>query len=122
MAYSKSRVKIPTNPEDLLKLGKSIYDKHKADATTSPLNTLTDFKWDDEGPKLALAEAKHNEAEELKKKMEAAYKQRDLLMANTTAIIRASRDVLSGINSQNMKRLGDWGFTVDDSPTSAKKP
>lgn len=74
-----------------------------------------------EGPKLDSALAKHNEAEELRKKMEAAYKERDLLLTDMPKIIRASRDILTGINSQNMKRLGDWGFTVEAAGTSTKR-
>jgi hypothetical protein len=36
---------------------------------------------------------------------------------------KASRDVLTGIYRKNMKRMGDWGFTVDDTPkaTAASK-
>ena len=122
MSNSKMRVDIPKNPEELLKLATSVNKKHTADGAASPLNLLTDYKWATEGPKLALAQAKHDEAEGYKKKMETAYRERDLIMANTTKIVRASRDVLTGINRDNMKRLGDWGFTVEASAAPTAKP
>lgn len=53
--------------------------------------------------------------------MEIAYREHGLLMANTTGIIRASRDILTGINRENMKRLGEWGFSVEASTTSSSK-
>ena len=115
------RVEIPKNPEELLKLATSVYTKHTTDGTTSPLNTMVDYKWSNEGPKLPLAQAKHDEAENLKKRMEAAYAERDLLMANTAKIVRSSRNILMGINPDNMKRLGDWGFTVESSAAPATK-
>lgn len=121
MATQKMRVPIPRNPEELIRLGSSVFKKHVQDADASPLKSMKDYNWETEGPKLDKALAKHNEAEELKKKMEAAYKERDLLLANTVPIIRASRDILAGINSQNMKRLGDWGFTVEASAVAARK-
>lgn len=121
MTNSKMRVEIPKNAGDLLKLSTSIYKKHTEDGVNSPLRLMIDYKWENEGPKLALAQAKHEEAEALKKKMEEAYRERDLLMANTASIVRASRDVLAGINKDNMKRLGEWGFTVDSSVASGPK-
>lgn len=55
--------------------------------------------------------------------MEAAYKERNLLMVNIVPIYRASRGIFKGINNQNMKCLGDWGFTVEAKQAPApKKP
>jgi len=121
MANNKMRVPIPKNAEELIKLGSSIFNKHLVEKALSPLNSMADYKWETEGPKLPKALAKHLEAEELRKKMEAAYKERDLILANTAGIIRASRDILVGVNRQNMKRLGDWGFTVESTVAATKK-
>ena len=82
---------------------------------------MVDYKWETEGPRLALAQEKHEEAELLKKKMETAYRECYLLMSGTTNIVRASRDILAGINRENMKRLGDWGFSVEASAAAKKK-
>ncbi|MDP4210713.1 MAG: hypothetical protein Q8928_18035 [Bacteroidota bacterium] len=122
MANTKMRVEIPQNSEDLLSLATSIYNKHANDPGSSPLNLIADYKWEEEGPKLALAKAKHEEAIMHKKKMEEAYRERDLIMANTPNIVRATRDLLAGINRENMKRLGDWGFSVQASAAAKVKP
>lgn len=121
MSEVKMRVEIPKNPKELLLLATSIYTKHTNDGDSSPLLLINDFSWKIEGPKLVSAEAKHQEAEKYKKLMEAAYRERDLMMADTANIVRASRDILSGINRENMKRLGEWGFTVDASAASKSK-
>lgn len=34
--------------------------------------------------------------------------------------VTSARDILLGLNKGNEKKLGDWGFVVDDSPTPAK--
>ncbi len=120
MATSKMRVKIPSNPVDLLKLATDISTKNTDDGATSPLNAMKDFSWAIETPKLVQAQAKHDEAEEFRKKMETAYKERDLIMTNVKGIIRASRDVLMGINSSNMKRLTEWGFSVESTPAASR--
>jgi len=121
MANDNMRVDIPRAAGDLLKLVTVINKKHLADAANSPLKLLTDIKWETEGPKIALAQAKHDEAEMLRAKMEMAYKERDLLMANFPSIARSSRDLLKGINSKNMKRLADWGYSVESSPAPKAK-
>jgi hypothetical protein len=121
MPTTKMRVDIPKGAEDLIDLGEDIYKKHQTEGATSPLNQLVDYTWEVEGPKLSQAKEKHLEAESLKKKMEEAYRERDLLMTNTTQIIRASRDILTGINSANMKRLSEWGYDVTASTAPASK-
>lgn len=120
MASTKMRVPIPSNPQDLLNLATDISTKNTADGATSPLNSMKDYSWAVEAPKLVQAQAKHDEAEEYKKKMETAYKERDLIMTNVKGIIRASRDILMGINSNNMKRLTEWGFSVESTPASSR--
>jgi hypothetical protein len=81
---------------------------------------LQDITWADEGSKVSVALSKHNEAETLKLQMEQAYRERDLLMKNIPAVVKNSRDLLTGIHRENMKRLGEWGFSIDDSPRAKK--
>lgn len=120
MSNTKARVVIPSNPADLLALAKSISDKHIADAANSPLNALVDNKWSVSQPYVAPAIAKHAEAELYKKKMEEAYKERDKHIDEITESVKASRDVLMGINKKNAKVLGQWGFVVNDTPVASK--
>ena len=98
------KVEIPKNIEELIDLGTSINTKHELDGVASPLNSMKDYSWQVEGPKLPLGLAKHLEAEELKRQSEIAFKERDLLLTNTVAIIRASRDILLGVNHQKPER------------------
>lgn len=122
MALSKKmRVVIPTAPADLLELEAAVYAKHLADGASSVLKNLEDRDWAVDGPKIALAKIEHDKAEDFKLKMEKAYKNRDLLMAPIKDTLLSSRDVLTGIMRSNMKRLGDWGFTVNDTPKPKKK-
>jgi hypothetical protein len=59
------RIVIPTNVGELLKLATLVYKKHQADGANSYLHSLEDYKWDEVGPNLELAAAKHDEAEKL---------------------------------------------------------
>ena len=72
MSNGNVRVKIPENVEQLLQLAAAIYQKHQSDATGSLLNALEDYKWDDLGPSVSPALAKHLEAEKLRMQMEKA--------------------------------------------------
>lgn len=122
MSTQKMRVEIPENPKLLLDLALEIHAKHTADGSSSPLNSITANNWSQEGPKIELCLQKHNEAESLKSQMEKAYKDRDLLLSGIQKAVRASRDVLTGVNHDNMKRLSEWGFNVIESAKSPSKP
>jgi hypothetical protein len=115
MSYSKMRVEIPSNPAEMLSLAKNINQKHIEDGNASPLIAITSNNWVEEGPKIDYCLEKHNEAEAYKAKAEAAYKERDLALEGIGKAVRASRDVLSGVHHENMKRMTDWGFSVTES-------
>jgi hypothetical protein len=117
----KMRVAIPKNSKDILLLAEKIYQKHIADGANSVLGLLNDHSWAIEGPKISIALDNHNLAEIKSKNSEKAYKERDLTTDNLIAIIKASRDLLTGLNRNNMKRLGDWGFEVNDTPLANAK-
>ncbi len=120
---TKGRVIISRNPEEALKLATAVYKKHVADGTKSELNNLdaTMYNWDVTGPTIVTCLAFHDEAEALKGKMEEAYRNRDALLAPIDEIIRGSSTYLKGKYSKNPKKLGDWGFPVDDTPKAKKK-
>jgi hypothetical protein len=119
MSSSKMRVEIPTNPKSLLDLAEEVYAKHTDKGAASPLASIEENNWTEEGPKIKTCLDKHNEAEKLKNQMEQAYKDRDKLLLGIDKAVKASRDVLSGIYHANMKRLTDWGFIVTESPKSS---
>ena len=115
------RIVIPTNVGELLKLANLIYKKHLADGKASLLHNLKDYSWDKVGPNLELSAAKHDEAEELMRRAELAYRERDRLMGDVPDLIRATRDLLKGIFSKTLKKLGEWGFIVNDTPRGSKE-
>ncbi|HAM98678.1 MAG TPA: hypothetical protein DCQ26_08695 [Marinilabiliales bacterium] len=119
MATSKMRVEIPKNPKEELELAEQIYKHHTDVGAASPLNSMTDFNWAAEGPKVATCLEWHKKAEAYKKQMEEAYKERDLLLKGIDEAVKATRDVLTGINRSNMKRMADWGFVVIESAKSS---
>ena len=115
------RVKIPTNPSELLSLAAGVYAKHVADGATSPLKELEDNNWTDNGPGIANAITLDNNAKQMEKDLEELYRQRDILIAPIALTVKASRDLLIGKYPTNYKKLGDWTFIVDDSPKAKKK-
>lgn len=119
MATNKMRVEIPKNPKDELELAGKIYAHHAQLGAASPLTSMTDFNWATEGPKVATCLDWHKKAEAYKKQMEEAYKERDLLLSGIDEAVKGSRDVLTGINRSNMKRMSEWGFTVIESAKSS---
>lgn len=123
MANKKTlgRVIIPNSIEELLTLAQSVYKKHQNDGGSSILKGLQDYNWDTLGPNVAQALAKHREAEDLRRRMENAYKERDLMLGEIRAAVRSTAAMLKGANAKNPKRLGEWGFVVDDTPKTKKE-
>ena len=121
MANNSFRVVIPTNPEQQLNLAELVLNKHTADGPASPLNVLVDHSWNDNGPKVGQARTLQNEITQLEKDLERKYKERNLLLAPAMQSVKASRDTLVGIHRSNPKKLGDWGYVVNDTPQRKKK-
>lgn len=115
MAY---RVVISKNVEELLKLAKAVLKKHQALGKDSPLSML---RWGKVGPSIDKAIEQHKLAEKLRRDMEKAYESRDRKIPAIKDIMRRSRDLLKGIYRGEMRKLGDFGFTVDSSPRRKKK-
>lgn len=120
MPNIKPRVVIPRNPAQKLELASLIYAKHLDMGNSSPLNSLQSNNWSNNGPEIASAQTLHQQAEEFKRQMELAYKQRDLLLAKIDESIKSSRDLLLGVYRAIPKSLGQWGFEVDDSKKASK--
>lgn len=121
MASSNGRVNIPKSPKELLELAKTIYAKHQADGTTSKLNGLEGYDWDAVGPTIISCLEKTVLADELSKKAESAYNDRNQLLGPIEDITRKSSQMLKGIFPNNPKKLLEWGYDVSDTvkPTTA---
>lgn len=118
---AKVRVTIPANVQEAIELAGIIRAKHQADGETSPLNTLQDHSWTESSAKLDLCQQQHLKAEELRRQMELAYRERDALFKPISETIKASRDLLMGVYRSQPKKLGDWGFRVSDNPSKSMK-
>lgn len=120
MKTNNIRIVIPTNVGALLNLASRIFNKHLSDGPNSPLYALTEDSWDEHGPKIQEALAKHNEAEEYMRKAEQAYRERDRLFGDVDGLVKRTRDLLKAIFKKIPKKLGEWGFEVNDSPRLGK--
>jgi hypothetical protein len=121
MPNSNYRVTIPKNAEELLDLAGNVLKKHTELAAGSPLNAMVSHSWTDNGSKVATCQDLHKQAEELTRQAEEAYRQRDLLLGDVKESVLASRDVLLGVYRETPKKLGEFGFEVDDTIRAAKK-
>ena len=122
------RVIIPKNPDDLIGLAKSIGTKHTADGAGSPLANLNtaDFT-----AKTTAADTQNQLSAKMYRDAETATQNRDLALGagritpgTVNYYVTAVRDILLGIYKGNEQKLGDWGFTVDQSsaPGTGTKP
>jgi hypothetical protein len=118
---TKGRIDIPQNVEKNLTLAQKVFDKHLADGNASLLNNLDEMDWGVTGTKIAECLKKHQEAEDYKRKMEEAYRERDLNLPEIQEILRASKSLLKASFPKNPKKLGEWGFMVDDTPKVKKQ-
>ncbi len=115
-----ARVVIPRNPDEFLTLAKLVFAKHTADGATSKLNGLSDYNWTDNGAKIDEAITLQARAKQMEKDLEELYRLRDIQIAPVDKTVKASRDLLLGAFASNPKKLGEWGFTVND--TAKAKP
>lgn len=112
------RVKVFRNADELLKLADNIADKHKELGESSPLSPLD---WATQAPKVKQALALQKKVKELEKQVELAYEQRDNLLVDIDDIVKQSRDLLKAVYRKEPRKLGEFGFTVVDTPKT-KKP
>ncbi len=78
MSKNNLRIVIPKTVDGIIKLANLIYNKHLQDGKNSPLNTLSDYNWNEHGPTLQQTIEKHAEAEDLNRRAEQTYRERDL--------------------------------------------
>ena len=116
-AINSVRVVLPENPKEMLDLAAVIYEKHLAAGAQSSLSSLN---WADLGPKITDAIKFHNEAEELRKQMEKLYEQRNQILEPIDDLVKQSRDLLKVVYRSEPRKMGDYGFVVNDTPATGK--
>lgn len=120
------RAPIPTNIDKLAELAADILKKHALDDPNSPLGIVLDMA--DFIAKFAIAENLVNQAKKLRRDSEAATQNRNLSLGlsrnqksksfgTVLFFVSSARDILKGKYRANQQMLGNWGFTVDSSPT-----
>lgn len=116
---TKVKIHISKNVQELIEQAELVFQKHQADGENSVLNALQNINLQDEQAKINQCKAHHLRAEELKRQMELAYRERDILVDSINETIRSSRDLLLGVYRANPKKLGEWGFKVSDKTTKS---
>ena len=112
----KKRVKIPArDPKALLDLANKVREKHVADGDASPLKVLN---WDQINTAIDDAVTIEDKALKMKRDKLNFYQQRSRRIEAVVNIMRNTRDILTGVHSDEMKALGAWGFDVFDKRTS----
>ena len=73
--------------------------------------------------KVPAALAAHKRAKEMELELEKLYEQRDNVVAEALPLVqRASKSLQGSLGKEHLRDMGDYGFTVDDSPQVAKAP
>jgi hypothetical protein len=117
---TNARVTIPVNAGELIDLCVSIAAEHKELAKDSPLSILD---WEEVNPIITEADELDDKIGDLNRELEKLTQRRKTLIEKPGGLgdfARQSRDVLSGVYRNEMKRLGDFGFDVNDSPKAKK--
>lgn len=121
MARTSGRIVISKNPKEQLELAKAVFTKHITEGGNSPLMSLQGVEIGLTSSKIEPALAQHEIAENLKREMEQAYRQRDAHMEEIMDLTRKSIKLLKAVFADNPKKLGEWGVNVDDSAPTKKK-
>jgi len=116
----KKRVKIPMqDPKALLDLVKKVREKHVADGDASPLKVMN---WTTVNTMIDEALHAEDRAMQLKREQRKAFQDRSHKLTNILAVVRNSRDILTGVHNEQMKVLGLWGFDVLDKRVRIPNP
>ena len=111
------RVQISSNAEKLLSLAELIAKKHLELGADSPLKILD---WDKQAENVKTASDLHKQAKEYQRLAEQAHEKRDILIAPLDDLVKQSRDLLKALYRTEPKKLGEFGFVVDESTRKKK--
>lgn len=97
-----------------------VADAHKDQGKDSPLTILD---WAEISPIITEAEDLDSKIGKLNRELEKLTERRRTLVEKPEGLAdfaRKSRDILSGVYRNEMKKLGDFGFDVNDTPKARK--
>ena len=112
------RVQISANAEKLLNLAELVAKKHLELGAASPLNVL---EWDKQAENVKTALDLHKQAKEYQRLAKQAHEKRDTLISPLDDLLKQTRDLLKALYRTEPKKLGEFGFVVDES-VKKKKP
>lgn len=118
---TSGRVVFSRSPKTNLELARAIFSKHISMGGNSPLMQLQGVEIALTSSKIEPAIALHDAAENYKRQMEEAYRQRDVYLEEIMSLTRKSVKVLKAVYSDNPKKMGEWGINIDDTKQSQKK-
>lgn len=116
-----AKIIVPRNAEKLLHLAEDIIKKHKADGANSKISSIDMAKFQ---TRVTNARKIYTEAlklrrdsEKLTEKFQKALgvhtSQKTTNAGHIIYQVKQIRDVLKGIFRSALRKLGDWGFTVN---------
>ena len=111
------RVQISKNAEKLLSLAELVAKRHLELGAESPLKVLD---WDKQAEIVKTALDLHKQAKEYQRLSEQAHEKRDILIAPLDDLLKQSRDLLKALYRTELKKLGEFGFVVDESVRKKK--
>jgi hypothetical protein len=117
---AKVRINIPVPPSELIGLCQAVAAEHKDQGKNSPLSILD---WEKIDPTIAEAKEVDAKITDLNRELEQLTERRRTLVDTPNGLAdfaRQSRDILSGVFRNEIKKLGDFGFEVTDSPKAKR--
>lgn len=54
------------------------------------------------------------------RRAEQTYRERDAILLDLSNLIKRTRDLLKALFPKTPKKLGEWGFIVNDTPKGGK--
>ncbi|MGI4865229.1 MAG: hypothetical protein ACRYFZ_15005 [Janthinobacterium lividum] len=119
---AQARIPVPglKDPLGVLNLtaavGAGIIKAGKDSLLASPLATELQA-----AAKVLAALALHQRAKDLEKEIEKRYEQRDAVVAECLPLVqRGSKSLQVSLGTSQLRQMGDYGYTVDDSPRPPK--
>ena len=118
----KPRIPLPNKKDakGVLDLAAAIVGKHQADGAASVIRGELKADIDAAAPKVAQGLDWHDQALAMKKKLEDFYEKRDNIVEEWVPLNQRVSKSLQGEYAKNLRRMGDHGFTVDDTPRPPK--
>ena len=110
------RIILPTTAAGWKKLHDGIKKKHDADAGASPLHVLLaeeSINMDDDNEDLGTAVTHHDSFIIARNQAEELREDRDDFFTLPFSAMKKSAQFLKSLHKSNVRKLGEWGFTVN---------